>query len=74
MIKMAIIVGLLVLATLATARETPPLTRRDPDTQCMYLKVRDALSLRYHRDGTPDGASVQQDSTTYRSRAVTCGS
>ena len=29
----------------------------------MYLKVGDALSLRYRRDGKPDCASVQQDNT-----------
>jgi len=63
MIKVAITVGLLVLATPATAQETPPSTWRDPDTRCVYLKVGDALSLRYRRDGTPDCASVQQDST-----------
>ncbi len=63
MIKIAIIVGLFVLATPATAQETPPATWRDPDTRCVYLKVGDTLSLRYRRDGTPDCASVQQDST-----------
>jgi hypothetical protein len=30
---------------------------------CVYLKVGDTPSLRYRRDGTPDCASVQQDST-----------
>lgn len=63
MIKSAVIVGLFVLATQAMAQETPPATWRDPDTRCVYLKVGDALSLRYRRDGTPDCASVQQDST-----------
>lgn len=63
MIKITIVTGLLVLATSATAQETPPSTWRDPDTRCMYLKVGDTLSLRYRRDGTPDCASVQQDST-----------
>jgi hypothetical protein len=63
MIKVAITVGLLVLANPATAQETPPSTWRDPETRCVYLKVEDALSLRYRRDGTPDCASVQQDST-----------
>jgi hypothetical protein len=63
MITIAIIVGLSFLATSATAQETPPSTWRDPDTRCVYLKVGDALSLRYRRDGTPDCASVQQDST-----------
>ncbi|MBJ6124868.1 hypothetical protein [Microvirga splendida] len=62
MIKIAIMAGLLVLATSATAQEAPPATWRDPDTRCVYLKVGDALSLRYRRDGTPDCASVQQDS------------
>jgi uncharacterized small protein (DUF1192 family) len=63
MIKSAVVVGLLVLATPATAQEAPPATWRDPVTRCVYLKVGDALSLRYRRDGTPDCASVQQDST-----------
>jgi hypothetical protein len=63
MIKIAIMAGLSVVATSATAQETPPLTWRDPDTWCVYLKVGDTLSLRYRRDGTPDCASVQQDST-----------
>ena len=63
MIKSTVIVGLLVLATQAMAQEAPPATWRDPDTRCVYLKVGDALSLRYRRDGTPDCASVQQDST-----------
>jgi hypothetical protein len=63
MIKSAVIVGLFVLATRAMAQEAPPATWRDPDTRCVYLKVGDALSLRYRRDGTPDCASVQQDST-----------
>ena len=63
MITIAIMAGLLVLATSAIAQETPPSTWRDPDTRCVYLKVGDTLSLRYRRDGTPDCASVQQDST-----------
>jgi hypothetical protein len=63
MIKIAIMAGLFALATAATAQETPPSTWRDPDTRCVYLKVGDTLSLRYRRDGTPDCASVQQDST-----------
>jgi hypothetical protein len=63
MIEFAIIAALFVFATPATAQETPPSTWRDPDTRCVYLKVGDALSLRYRRDGTPDCASVQQDST-----------
>jgi uncharacterized small protein (DUF1192 family) len=63
MIKSTVIVGLFVLATQAMAQEAPPATWRDPDTRCVYLKVGDALSLRYRRDGTPDCASVQQDST-----------
>jgi predicted RNase H-like nuclease (RuvC/YqgF family) len=63
MIRIAIIAGLSVLATAASAQETPPSTWRDPDTRCVYLKVRDTLSLRYRRDGTHDCASVQQDST-----------
>jgi hypothetical protein len=63
MIKSAIMAGLFVLATSATAQETPPSPWRDPDTRCVYLKVGDTLSLRYRRDGTPDCASVQQDST-----------
>jgi len=63
MIKRAIMAGLLVLATSAAAQEAAPSTWRDPDTRCVYLKVGDALSLRYRRDGTPDCASVQQDST-----------
>ena len=63
MIKITILAGLFVLATSATAQETPPATWRDPDTRCVYLKIGDALSLRYRRDGTPDCASVQQDST-----------
>jgi hypothetical protein len=63
MIKIAIMAGLLVLATSVTAQDAPPSTWRDPDTRCVYLKVGDALSLRYRRDGTPDCASVQQDST-----------
>ena len=63
MIKIAIIAGLFAFATAATAQETSPSTWRDPDTRCVYLKVRDTLSLRYRRDGTPDCASVQQDST-----------
>jgi hypothetical protein len=63
MINRAIIAGLFVLATPATAQEIPLSTWRDPDTRCVYLKVGDALSLRYRRDGTPDCASVQQDST-----------
>ena len=50
---------LLVLAIPATAQE--PLTWRDPDTRCVYLKVGDTLSLRYRRDGTPDCASVERD-------------
>ncbi|MBM6595070.1 hypothetical protein [Microvirga pudoricolor] len=62
MIEIAIMAGLLLLATSATAKEDPPVTWRDPDTRCVYLKVRDALSLRYSRDGTPDCASVQQGS------------
>jgi len=62
MIKIAIMAGLLVLATSATAQEAPPATWRNPDTRCVYLKVGDALSLRYRRDGTPVCASVQQDS------------
>ena len=63
MIKIAIMAGLLVLATSATAQEAPPATWRDPDTRCVYLKVGDALSLRYRRDGIPDCANVQQGST-----------
>ena len=63
MIKVAIMAGIFALATPATAQETPLSTWRDPDTQCVYLKVGDSLSLRYRRDGTPDCASVQQDST-----------
>jgi len=63
MIKIALIAGLFALATPATAQETQPSSWRDPDTQCVYLKVGDALSLRYRRDGTPDCASVRQDST-----------
>jgi uncharacterized membrane protein YccC len=63
MIKIAILAGLFVFAASAAAQETPPATWRDPDTRCVYLKVGDALSLRYRRDGTPDCASVQQDST-----------
>ena len=63
MIKSAILAGLVVVATSATAQEAPPTTWRDPDTRCVYLKVGDTLSLRYRRDGTPDCASVQQDST-----------
>jgi hypothetical protein len=63
MIKIKIMAGLLVLATSAMAQETPPTTWRDPDTQCVYLRVGDTLSLRYRRDSTPDCASVQQDST-----------
>jgi len=63
MIRIAIMAGLFVLAASATAQEAPPTTWRDPDTRCVYLKVGDTLSLRYRRDGTPDCASVQQDST-----------
>jgi hypothetical protein len=63
MINLAIMAGLLVLATPATAQEAPPATWRDPDTRCVYLKVGDALSLRYRRDGTQDCTSVQQDNT-----------
>jgi hypothetical protein len=63
MIKVAIVVGLFVLAAPATAQEALPATWREPDIRCVYLKVGDALSLRYRRDGTPDCASVQQDST-----------
>jgi hypothetical protein len=63
MIKVTIMAGLLILTTPATAQEIPPMTWRDPDTRCVYLKVGDTLSLRYRRDGTPDCASVQQDST-----------
>jgi hypothetical protein len=62
-IKIAIIAGLLVLAAPAAAQETPLSTWRDPETRCVYLKVGDALSLRYRRDGKPDCASVQQDNT-----------
>jgi hypothetical protein len=62
MIKVAIMAGVYALATPATAQEVPPSTWRDPDTRCVYLKVGDALSMRYRRDGTPDCASVQQDS------------
>ncbi len=63
MIKVAIMARMFALTTSATAQETPPPTWRDPDTRWVYLKVGDALSLRYRRDGTPDCASVQQDST-----------
>lgn len=63
MITIAIMAGLLVLATSATTQEPPPSTWRDPDTRCVYLKVEDTLSLRYRRDGTPDCVSVQQDRT-----------
>ena len=63
MIKVAIMAGMFALTTPATAQETPPPTWRDPDTRWVYLKVGDTLSLRYRRDGTPDCASVQQDST-----------
>jgi len=70
MIKIGIVAGLLALTTSATAQETPPATWRDPDTRCVYLKVGDTLSLRYRRDGTPDCASVQQDSTD---RSITRG-
>jgi hypothetical protein len=57
-----IIVTSLALAAAPTlAQETEPPTWRDPDTQCIYLKNGDALSLRYRRDGSPDRASVRQD-------------
>ena len=52
-----------VLATPATAEETRLSTWRDRDTRCVYLKAGDAVSPRYRCDGTPDCASVQQDST-----------
>ncbi len=63
MITIAIMAGLLVLVTPATAQESPPSTWRDADTRCVYLKVGETLSLRYRRDGKPDCASVQQDNT-----------
>jgi hypothetical protein len=63
MINIAIMAGLLVLVTPATAQETPLSTWKDPETRCVYLKVGETLSLRYRRDGKPDCASVQQDNT-----------
>ena len=59
MIKIAI--AALALTTPAMAQETIPSTWRDPDSQCIYLKIGDTLSLRYRRDGTPDCVSVQRD-------------
>jgi hypothetical protein len=63
MINIAIMAGLLVPVTPATAQETPLSTWRAPETRCAYLKVGETLSLRYRRDGKPDCASVQQDNT-----------
>jgi hypothetical protein len=64
MIKIAITAGMLVLAMPAMAQETVPSTWRDPETRCVYFKVGDALSLRYRRDGTPDCANVQRDTSS----------
>ena len=63
MIKIAITAGIFVLAVPAMAQETAPSTWRDPNTQCIYFKVGDTLSLRYRRDGTPDCANVQRDTS-----------
>ncbi len=41
MIKLAITAGIFVLAMPAMAQEPAPSTWRDPDTQCIYLKVGD---------------------------------
>jgi hypothetical protein len=59
--RFLIITGLALTAAPALAQEAAPSTWRDPDTRCIYLKVGDALSLRYRRDGSPDCASVPQD-------------
>src|SRR5215213_8377906 len=56
-----IVTGLAHAAAPALAQEAAPPTWRDPDTQCIYLKVGDPLGLRYRRDGSPDCASVPQD-------------
>jgi hypothetical protein len=63
MIKIAITAGIFVLAVPAMAQETAPSTWRDPNTQCIYFKVGDTLSLRYRRDGMPDCANVQRDTS-----------
>ena len=60
-ILLIIATGLTLAAAPALAQEVMPSTWRDPNTQCIYLKVGDALSLRYRRDGSPDCASVPQD-------------
>src|SRR3954452_24137663 len=50
--------GLGLVSISALAQE--PATWRDPATECVYLKVENALSLRYRRDGSPDCPSVRQ--------------
>jgi len=61
MMKIAIAAGMFALTGPVMAQETAPSTWRDPDTQCIYLKIGDTLSLRYRRDGTPDCVNVQRD-------------
>ncbi len=62
MIKIAVTAAsMFVLVMPSLARETAPSTWRDPETQCVYIKLGDTLSLRYRRDGTPDCVSVQRD-------------
>jgi hypothetical protein len=62
MIKIAAAAAsMIVLAAPSLAQETPPSTWRDPETQCVYIKLGDTLSLRHRRDGTPDCVSVQRE-------------
>jgi hypothetical protein len=56
---------LIVAASLVSlpALAQEPATWRDPATECTYLKVESALTLRYRRDGSPDCPNVRQPPT-----------
>ena len=64
MLRFVTAFGMLILTVPVAAQEGEPTTWRDPETRCIYLKVKDTLSLRYRRDGSPDCASVPQVSAS----------
>jgi hypothetical protein len=63
MLKIAIAASMLAIAGPAIAQEAAPSTWRDPDTKCVYLKVKDTLSLRHRNDGSPDCEDLAQIAT-----------
>jgi hypothetical protein len=73
--RTAILIGSIFGLAPAFAQEAPSVWR-DPDGGCVYFKLRDTLSLRYQRDGSPDCPDAGRETkppslTTDHERAVT---